>query len=266
MKIKNILLAICLIMNLATAAQNVTVNSVTVQPGTQSIIIVKLTGATDCIAAGFTLELPTGLFQVNSSEIDFTTNLDKNFVADHVAVPNLLNNKNLKVAIYSTTNSHFVGGNSENNSTLLKVGFKAYNMAAGTYQCKVKGIELVNSNHELTQLSNASFTITVNAISGDVDCDGTVTAADITALYNYLLNGNETYLSTSDVDGDGTITAADITAIYNIILGDIGKKYCIDTGNELITTDKISTLYNKILEDDEGDEDDVDPHVGATRN
>lgn len=54
---------------------------------------------------------------------------------------------------------------------------------------------------------------------GDVNGDGNVTAADITALYNYLLNSDETYLSTSDVNGDGNITSADITAVYNILLG-----------------------------------------------
>ena len=53
---------------------------------------------------------------------------------------------------------------------------------------------------------------------GDVNGDGNVTAADITALYNYLLNSDETYLSTSDVNGDGNITSGDITAIYNILL------------------------------------------------
>ncbi|MBR5030332.1 MAG: hypothetical protein IKX63_04420 [Muribaculaceae bacterium] len=53
----------------------------------------------------------------------------------------------------------------------------------------------------------------------DVDGDGIVTSSDVTALYNYLLNGDETYIATSDVDGDGSITVADITTIYNIILG-----------------------------------------------
>lgn len=56
------------------------------------------------------------------------------------------------------------------------------------------------------------------SIPGDVNGDGNVTAADITALYNFLLNGDETYISTSDVNGDGTITSADITAVYNILL------------------------------------------------
>ena len=54
---------------------------------------------------------------------------------------------------------------------------------------------------------------------GDVNCDGTVTAYDVTAIYNYLLNGDDTFLITSDVNNDGDITAADITALYGILLG-----------------------------------------------
>ena len=56
-------------------------------------------------------------------------------------------------------------------------------------------------------------------VFGDVNCDGSVTSADITALYNYLVNGDETFIETSDVNGDGAINAADITVIYNILLG-----------------------------------------------
>ena len=60
-------------------------------------------------------------------------------------------------------------------------------------------------------------------IYGDVNCDGTVTASDITELYNYLLNGDMTYIATGDVNGDGTITSADITAVYDILLGSNSK-------------------------------------------
>jgi len=56
-------------------------------------------------------------------------------------------------------------------------------------------------------------------LTGDVNGDGAVNASDVTALYNYILNGNETFLSTSDVNGDGSINASDVTAVYNIILG-----------------------------------------------
>ena len=56
-------------------------------------------------------------------------------------------------------------------------------------------------------------------VVGDVNCDGDVTAADITALYDYFLSGDTTYYNTSDVDGDGEVTSSDITAVYSIMLG-----------------------------------------------
>ena len=56
-------------------------------------------------------------------------------------------------------------------------------------------------------------------MAGDVNLDGAINAADVTAIYNYILNGDDTFLSTSDVNGDGAINAADLTFIYNRILG-----------------------------------------------
>ena len=53
----------------------------------------------------------------------------------------------------------------------------------------------------------------------DVNGDGHVTAADVTALYDFLLGNNTEAPDSYDVSGDGAVTAADITAIYNIILG-----------------------------------------------
>ena len=67
----------------------------------------------------------------------------------------------------------------------------------------------------------ATYTIADDAgsLTGDVNCDGSINAADVTALYNYILNGDQTYLSTSDVNNDGAVNAGDVTAVYNIILG-----------------------------------------------
>lgn len=54
---------------------------------------------------------------------------------------------------------------------------------------------------------------------GDVNGDGFVTSADITALYDFLLNNDDSTLVNGDQDGDGNITAGDITSVYNILLG-----------------------------------------------
>ena len=57
------------------------------------------------------------------------------------------------------------------------------------------------------------------AVYGDVNGDGEVTAADITAIYNILLGDSNNYEENADVTGDGEVTAADVTAVYNILLG-----------------------------------------------
>ena len=56
------------------------------------------------------------------------------------------------------------------------------------------------------------------AIKGDVNGDGFVTAADVTALYNYLLNNDTSSLVNGDVNNDGFVTSADVTYVYNILL------------------------------------------------
>ena len=68
-------------------------------------------------------------------------------------------------------------------------------------------------------VANCKIVVIKKSIYGDVNCDGYVTSADITALYSYLLNNDTTYIDTSDVNGDGFITSADITAVYSIVLG-----------------------------------------------
>ena len=56
-------------------------------------------------------------------------------------------------------------------------------------------------------------------VPGDVNGDGFVTSADVTALYNWLLSDDNSALVNGDQDGDGNITAGDVTMVYNILLG-----------------------------------------------
>ena len=59
-------------------------------------------------------------------------------------------------------------------------------------------------------------------VLGDVNLDGSVTAADITALYDILLgtiSSDDQLIALADVNNDGTLTAADITLLYDILLG-----------------------------------------------
>ncbi len=59
----------------------------------------------------------------------------------------------------------------------------------------------------------------VSGVEGDVNGDGVVTSADITALYNFLLSGDDSNIVNGDQDKDGNITSSDVTFVYNILLG-----------------------------------------------
>lgn len=55
--------------------------------------------------------------------------------------------------------------------------------------------------------------------TGDVNGDGQVTIADVTALIDSLLSGVEVPLDAADVNGDGSVTIADVTALIDMLLG-----------------------------------------------
>ena len=56
-------------------------------------------------------------------------------------------------------------------------------------------------------------------LRGDVNDDGCVDPADIAALINYLLNGQEINLDNADCNLDGCVDPADIAALINFLLG-----------------------------------------------
>ena len=78
-------------------------------------------------------------------------------------------------------------------------------------------IGFVDQNNNETTLVEPTNT---NEPDGDVNGDGSVNIADVTALVDIILgNDNEAYDHTAaDIDGDNNITITDVTALVNIIL------------------------------------------------
>jgi hypothetical protein len=58
-------------------------------------------------------------------------------------------------------------------------------------------------------------------LQGDINADGQITIADVTALVNIILGKNDQQTDTcmADINADGQVTIADVTALVNIILG-----------------------------------------------
>lgn len=80
-------------------------------------------------------------------------------------------------------------------------------------------VAVISNDLNTVKAYTINYTKASTAVPGDVNGDGSVTSADITALYNYLLNSDSSSLVNGDQNSDGSITSADVTTVYNILLG-----------------------------------------------
>ena len=98
---------------------------------------------------------------------------------------------------------------------------KFYNVTGltegGTYTYRVRahyvnGTQSAWSNVETVTLAGSAVVI------GDVDGDGAVRIADVTALIDFMLTGAEINQDNADINGDTNISIADVTALIDILL------------------------------------------------
>ena len=75
----------------------------------------------------------------------------------------------------------------------------------------------VNPTGDYFAIDNVAISGDASSV-GDVNGDGHVTIADVTALIDILLGDNTQYNFLWDVNGDGHITIADVTALIDLLL------------------------------------------------
>ena len=202
---------------MAVSAQDrLYIEDFSIAPGESKTISVLLSNNTTYCALQTDIVLPEGL-TIDTDDGDYIIDLTSRKASDHVVSTNLLSDGSIRVFVSSQNSRPFNG----NNGAIMTIDVTA----SQTFE---RGnITLHNSvlvEEDGTRHVFADETTKVNGgipvgVTGDVNCDGSVNAADVTALYNYILNGDTTYLSTSDVNNDGAVNAGDVTAVYNIILG-----------------------------------------------
>lgn len=94
-------------------------------------------------------------------------------------------------------------------------------LEGGTFQYKVKALYTDGAESAWSNVETVTLVDNVPAfLRGDVDKDGNVGIADVTALIDYILTGNGTdiNLNAADVDNDENIGIADVTALIDYIL------------------------------------------------
>lgn len=94
-------------------------------------------------------------------------------------------------------------------------------LAGGVYEYFVKAIYTDGSESIWSNIQHVVLTGEgEEELIGDVNMDGEVSIADVTALINYLLTGNTIPFdeSAADVDHDGEISINDVTKLINYLL------------------------------------------------
>ena len=215
---KNIILILAALISISTAARDrLYIENFQIQAGETYRMPLLLENDTVYSTFQTDLYLPEGL-EVELDEGEYIVDLTGRATNNHVVSTYQQADGAIRIFVTSQNVRPFSG----NSGAIVIVEIYALPSFSGTKQVSLRGTVFVEENgrrhdfEDCTAFASSGGSQTVN---GDVNGDGVVTAADLTELYNYLLNSDMTYYNSLDVNGDGNITAADVTAVYDILLG-----------------------------------------------
>ena len=215
---KNIILILAALISISAVARDrLYIENFQIQAGETYLMPLLLDNDTVYSTFQTDLYLPEGL-EVALDEGEFIVDLTDRVTNNHVVSTYQQPDGAIRIFVTSQNVRPFSG----NSGAIAVVEIHALPSFSGTKQVSLRGTVFVEENgrrHDFEDCTAFASSGDNPIVSGDVDGDGTVTAADVTALYNYLLNSDSTALVNGDQDGDGFITAGDVTVVYNILLG-----------------------------------------------
>ena len=111
-----------------------------------------------------------------------------------------------------------------NTTEAHPLSFRVYDYTAGKEYEPSASKDITFSPNTVGATPSDPVILNLSTLTGDINYDGSVTIADVTALVDIILgkDSNRPYRynhAVADVNGDGSITIADVTALVDIILG-----------------------------------------------
>ena len=178
-------------------------------PGSKVTVNVALTNPdanfTPC-AYQCDVTLPTGVTLANPLALSTITSQ----CSDHVVVSNVLSTGELRILCYSMTNAAIAKGN------VAKFDVQVDAEATGSLTFTVNNIEIADKN-SVSQTAGEK-TSKLNVIDGDITGDGSINAADLSVLVEYVLSTTANPEGKGDLNNDGSVNAADLSALVELIL------------------------------------------------
>ena len=121
-----------------------------------------------------------------------------------------------RILVYSMGNAVISG----NEGEIFSLKFTCENNNYWGTTVTVDGITVSNQRSE-NKYSGTDLELEIAVLRGDVNCDGFVNIADVTALIDYLLGSDPHPFNqvAAHVNSDSEINIADVTALIDILLG-----------------------------------------------
>ena len=261
---KNIFIAGMLIFGALTAeAQTIRISGTEASAnGEMEIVVTADANISNYIATGFYVELPEGFSVAGVEGVKGNAVL-----SDHVIKVGQIENRRMRVAVYSLANSAFklyseptidsevqsrvgigYGGQSASDGvrsrtrtsmdevTLCTLKLKAPNKE-GTFIGQLTGVEFSTASHVLARGSSNSFNITLKASHkwGDANMSGWFDHDDVVAIARWIMGNPPDRFDekAADVSNDGVVNVADIV----ILLKDLNGECYIDDPDPDINLD-----------------------------
>lgn len=116
----------------------------------------------------------------------------------------------------------------------------------GVVTAKNVGTARITATINETSQSDYCDVTVKDILLGDVNDDGTVNIADVTALIDLLLNGTSYYNAAADMNQDGSVNIADVTALIDYLLNGGGKKGDVNNDGQVNIAD-VTALIDFLL-------------------
>lgn len=202
----------------ACAQDRLYIEDFNIAPGETCTVSILLDNENAYTAFQTDIYMPEGL-TIEQEDGEYIFDLTNRKANDHNIASQLQADGAIRVMSYSPGIKAYSG----NSGPLVTFMVTADNDFTGPAVIQMKTILLITTAG--VELSFADEECMVNAstsiLKGDVDGDGEVSISDVSALIDYLLNGEaESFnAANADVDEDNEIAIADVTALIDMLLG-----------------------------------------------
>lgn len=202
---------------------NLDVQEITVHQGESEQVAITMNNKDEIIMTEFYMELPEGLHIATDDDGYLDATLSDRADRTHTLEVEKGNDGLYHFLAYSNKNKPFVG----TEGALINVSLTCdANVEAGTYQGKLRGILMSNTDKQAIEQADITFNIEVtDFVPGDLNNDGRINGMDIVEMVTLIME--KQYLRAADLypvgNPDGVINGMDLVQEVELVMSQSAK-------------------------------------------